>query len=261
MARPTVLITGASSGIGLAFARRLAADGHDLVLVARREGRLKELADELAAGHAVTTEVLAADLTDADDLARVEARVAEQTRPVELLINNAGFGTFGSFAELPIDQEEREIRLNVLALVRLTRAAVGAMTARGQGGIINVSSVASFQAGPYNATYSATKAFVTSFTEAVHEELRGTGVKVMALCPGFTRTEFQETANAEGAGVPSLLWQTPEPVVRSALRDLRRGAAVSVPGVHNKMAAMLSQLAPRALTRRVSGLAGRRLQG
>ncbi|HMC51243.1 MAG TPA: SDR family oxidoreductase [Acidimicrobiales bacterium] len=260
MSRPTVLITGASSGIGLAFARSLAADGQGLVLVARREGRLKEIADELAAAHGVAAEALVADLTDAEDLARVEARVAERDRPVDLLVNNAGFGTLGRFATLPIEDEEREIRLNVVALVRLTRAALGAMTARGRGGIINVSSVASFQAGPYNATYAATKAFVTSFTEAVGEELRGTGVRVMALCPGFTRTEFQEAANAEATSVPSLLWQDAQAVVDTALRDLRRGTAISIPGIHNKMAAVLSQLAPRSLTRRVSGLAGRRLQ-
>src|SRR5207244_6362331 len=135
--------------------------------------------------------------------------------------------------------ETRQIQLNVVALVRLTHAAATEMVVRGRGGILNVSSLAGFQPGPLNATYGATKAFVTSFTEAVHEELRGTGVKVMALCPGFTRTEFQETANAEGAAVPALLWQTPEPVVKTALRDLRRGAAVSVPGVHNKVAAVL----------------------
>ena len=260
MPRPTALVTGASSGIGLVFARKLASDGHDLVLVARREGRLKEISDELAAAHGATTEVLVADLTDGDDLARVEARVSDTERPVDLLVNNAGFGTVGRFAELPINEEDREIRLNVLALVHLTHAALGAMTARNRGGILNVSSVASFQAGPYNATYSATKAFVTSFTEAVSEELRGTGVQVMALCPGFTRTEFQETASPEAPSVPSLLWQDAEPVVDTALRDLRRRSTISIPGLHNKMAAMLSQLAPRALTRRMSGLVGRRLQ-
>jgi short-subunit dehydrogenase len=260
MARTTALITGASSGIGLTFARRLAADGQDLVLVARREGRLKEIADELAAGHGTSTEVLVADLTDPEDLGRVEARVAEPDRLVDLLVNNAGFGTFGSFAELPVDEEDREIRLNVLALVRLTHAAVGAMTARGGGSIINVSSVASFQAGPFNATYSATKAFVTSFTEALSEELRHTGVRAMALCPGFTRTEFQDTANAEAAAVPALLWQDPKAVVDTAMRDLRRGSTLSVPGLPNKVAAVLSRLAPRTLTRRMSAVAGRRLQ-
>ena len=260
MTRPTALVTGASSGIGLAFARRLAADGYDLVLVARREGLLKELADELNTAHGAATEVLVADLTDPDDLARVEARLIDPQNPIELLVNNAGFGTMGRFSDLPIAEEDREIRLNVVALVRLTRAALPPMLERDRGDVVNVSSVAGFQAGPFNATYSATKAFVTSFSEAVREELRGTGVRVMALCPGFTRTEFQDTANAQASSLPSVLWQSAEQVVDTALRDLRRGVTISVPGVHNKVAAMFSQLSPRSLTRRVSGMVGRRLQ-
>ena len=192
------MITGASVGIGEQFARQLSERGHDVVLVARHAGRLDALAKEIEARDGAHAEVLAADLTDADQLATVEARV----RTVDLLVNNAGFGTFGPFHTLDVDIETREINLNIIALVRLTHAAAAAMVERGRGGILNVSSLAGFQPGPSNATYSATKAFVTSFTEAVHEELKGTGVSVTALCPGFTHTEFQERANAPRATCP-----------------------------------------------------------
>ena len=223
---PTALVTGASSGIGLEFARQLAANGHDLVVVARDEARLKELANEVT----TATEVLPADLTDGDDVAAVEARLSDASRPVDVLVNNAGFGTMGPFAQLPIEDEEREIRLNVIALVRLTRAALPGMLDRKRGGILNVSSIGAFQPGPFNATYSATKAFVSSFTEAVHEEVRGTGVHVIALCPGLTKTGFQEASGATASTMPGFLWQTSEQVVKTALRDLGRNHAVSVPG-------------------------------
>src|SRR5437667_5882273 len=244
--RVTSLVTGASSGIGMAFARRLAARGDDLVVVARSEGRLKELADELQAlGREV--EVLPADLTLADDVGRVEQRLQSDERPVELLVNNAGFGTAGTFVELPVGREDEEIRLNVLALMRLTHAALPGMLQRGRGGIINVSSVGGFQPGPMNATYSATKAFVTSFSEAVHEELRGTDVKLLALCPGFTRTQFQERGGFDTEHIPKMAWQTPEAVVDEALAALDKGKALCVPGVANKFAASMTHLAPRGV--------------
>jgi short-subunit dehydrogenase len=254
------MVTGASSGIGLSFAHKLAANGHDLVLVARTEPRLKEVAGDVGRVHGVDAEVLAADLSDDDDIERVAARLADEGRPIDLLVNNAGFGTFGAFSELPIEGEEREIKVNVLALVKLTRAALPGMVTRGKGGIINVSSVASFQPGPWNATYSATKAFVTSFTQAVHEESRGTGVKVVALCPGFTRTEFQERAGVPASAVPGMLWQGADQVVDVALKSLRQGRAVAIPGVLNKLAASFSQRAPRSMSRRMSGSVGRRLE-
>ena len=250
MTRPIALVSGASAGIGTVFAQRLADDGFDLVLVARDRERLEKLAAELP----TEAEVLAADLTDPDDLARVEARCADRDRPLDLLVNNAGFGTAGAFTELPVDTEDREVRLNVLAVVRLTHAALQVMVERGRGGVINVSSLAGYQPGPYNATYAATKAFVTSFGHALHEEVKGKGVTVTTVCPGFTRTEFQERAGLRSEGGPEFLWQGPEPVVDTALRDHRRRAAVSIPGLHNRLAAAFSSTLPATVTRKLAAL-------
>jgi short-subunit dehydrogenase len=250
MARPLALVTGASSGIGEAFARSLAARGHDLVVVARSAGALEALAASLA----VDVEVLAADLADDEALALVEARLRSDDRPVDLLVNNAGFGTTGKFAELPIEEEDREIRLNVLALTRLTGAAVPGMVARGRGGVLNVASIAAFQPTPGTATYGGTKAYVLSFTQALREELRGTGVKALVLCPGFTKTEFQTTANYEVKGLAARFWQTAEEVVDVALAALERDAGLCVPGWQNKVAAGATHLTPRRLLPRVAGL-------
>jgi hypothetical protein len=255
--RRTALVTGASAGIGHAFAERLARESYDLILVARSRERLESLAKQLGESHGTEVEVLPADLTVPDDLRRVEERIAQE-RTLELVVNNAGFGTVGRFVELDPAEEEREIRLNVIALVRLSRAAVGAFVARGHGSVINVSSLAAFQPDPYNATYGATKAFVNSFTEALHEELRGTGVRVQALCPGFTRTEFQERAGIDASRVPSFAWMDPAPVVEESLAALRRGEVICVPGRRNQAVAAFSRLAPRSLTRRVAAAMGRR---
>ncbi|MBI3782860.1 MAG: SDR family oxidoreductase [Deltaproteobacteria bacterium] len=247
------LITGASSGIGAAFARHLARDGYDVVLVARSRERLDDLAGELQAQHGVAAEALPADLTDPPELHIVEEMLADGVG-LDLLVNNAGFGTGGAFRELEVNQEESEIRLNVVALVRLTRAALPSMVARNSGAIINVSSLAGFQAAPFNATYGATKAFVNSFTESLAEELRGSAVKVQMLCPGFTRTEFQERASLDVSGVPSFAWMSAEAVVDASLTALQRGDLVCIPGMQNKMVATLTSLLPRSLTRRVSGM-------
>ncbi|MDQ6798268.1 MAG: SDR family oxidoreductase, partial [Actinomycetota bacterium] len=182
------LVTGASSGIGRAFAVHLAASGTDVVLVARRRDRLDDLATDLRADHGVDIEVLVADLTDEGGLAAVEARLGNGSAPVDLLVNNAGFATSGRFAELPVEGEVAEIHLNVLAPVRLTRAALPGMVERGRGGVVNVSSIAALQPLPHWATYAASKAYLTSFSEAVHEEVGGHGVVVLALMPGFTHT-------------------------------------------------------------------------
>jgi short-subunit dehydrogenase len=248
------LVTGASSGIGEAYARTLAGRGTALVLVARREDRLEALAKELD----VDAQVLAADLADPDDLRRAEARVAATADPVDLLVNNAGFGTTGPFATLDVAREEEEIRLNVLALVRLCRAALPGMVDRKHGGIVNVSSLAAFQPDPGNATYGATKAFVLSFSEALAEELRKTGVRVQALCPGYTRTEFQTTAEYETSRVPKAVWQRPEQVVDASLAALDKNKVLCIPGPHNKVAAVGSGFLPRVVRRKLAGALGSR---
>jgi short-subunit dehydrogenase len=252
------LVTGASAGIGEAFARALAARGDDLVLVARSKPRLDDLAAELHEAHGVDVETLSADLTDPAQLATVEARVTDAAKIVGVLVNNAGIGTVGRFAELEIDGEEREIRLNVLAPMRLTHAALGAMAVRGAGAIVNVSSIAAYQPNPGMATYGATKAFVSSFTRAIQEEAKARGVQVMLLEPGFTRTEFQARAGVEQSDVPSFLWMSPAQVVDAAMRTLDRGGHFCVPGTMYRAAATFSDVAPSGLSRRVAGLLLRR---
>lgn len=246
------LVTGASSGIGEAFARRLAERGDDLVLVARRRDRLDALAHELAPAG-VHVEVLAADLTSEDGLATVEHRLASLSEPVDLLVNNAGFGSSGPFADMALDRELEMVALNVVALMRLTRAALEAMAERGSGTIVNVSSIASFQALPGTATYAATKAFVTSFTEALAEEARGSGVRLQALCPGLTRTEFHATAALDLAWLPGVAWKSAEEVVDASLAALGSGRVVVIPGLLNKLTATASWLLPRRV---VTGLVG-----
>jgi short-subunit dehydrogenase len=248
------LVTGASAGIGRAFAIGLAARGHDLVLVARDRGRLEELAAELTATHGVAAEVLAADLLTDAGLGAVEARLTDDERPVGLLVNNAGFGTYGRFAELDVVHEIEEVELNVVALLRLTHAALGAMERRHEGAILNVASLAAYQPNPISATYGATKAFVHSFTHAIREEARGTGVTVMLVCPGYTHTEFHDRAGLGESEMPELVWQSADTVVAAALRDLDRGRSVSIPGVLNQTAAAFSSVTPAGITRRVAGL-------
>lgn len=252
--RPVALVTGASSGIGKAFAFALADRGHDLVVVARDTARLDALAKELSDAYGAATEVLTADLSDPTGLAAVEARVSDPARPIDLVVNNAGFGTSGHFATLPIDREQQEIELNVLALVRLTHAALGPQVERGHGGVINVASIAAYQPTPGNATYGATKAFVRSFSQAVHEELKGTGVRCMVLSPGFTRTEFQIRAGFDSSEVPGFLWQDAATCVSYALRAYDKGRAECVPGPLNGVTAVFTAAAPHAVTRRIAGV-------
>jgi hypothetical protein len=257
--RPITLVTGASTGIGAAFARALAARGNDLVVVARNELRLEELAGALEEAHGAAVEVLPADLETDDGVARIERRLDDGSRPVELLVNNAGFATSGLFHELPIDGEVAEITLNVVALVRLSRAALGPMVERGRGGVINVSSVGAYQPTPNSAIYSATKAFVSSFTNAIHEELDGTGVKAMVLAPGFTHTEFHVRAKIENNdSMPGFVWQTPDEVVAAALKAYDKGRAVCIPGALNTVAAAFSGTMPAAVTRRIAGMVTKR---
>jgi short-subunit dehydrogenase len=250
----SALVTGASSGIGEAMVRALGEAHVPLVIVARRADRL----EELAAAYA-DVEVLAADLTTADGVAAVERRIVDGDRPIDLVVNNAGFGTSGLFAELDADRLDEEVRLNVGALTRLSRAALGVMVPRGGGYLLNVSSVVSFQPGPRLAVYAATKAYVTSLTESLHEEVRGTGVKVTALCPGLTRTEFQSVSNSDGmtSRLPSFAWMSAEDVAESGLRDVAHGRALSIPGSMNKSMVAASGMTPRGVARRLSGLVQR----
>lgn len=250
--RPVVLVTGASGGIGEELARQAAADGHDVVLVARSLERLDRLADELRAAG-TTAEVLVADLETAEGVAAVASRVQESAgRTVDVLVNNAGFGAVGTFATLPVESLVGEIEVNVVALVRLTRAALPGMLARGRGGILNVASLASFLPGPGMANYSATKAFVLSLTEAIREEVSGTGVQVTALCPGFTKTGFQARAGVHAAGQEGIMWQDARTVAAAGWAGFRRGDDVVVPGIVNKVSAASVRFAPRSLVRKIS---------
>lgn len=256
----TALVTGASSGIGQATARRLAAEGTDLVVVARDRERLDALARQLTVTHpGVAVEVLPADLADGPQLAAVERRVSDRDRPVDLVVNNAGFGTYGDFAGLDLAEEEREIAVNVVALVRLTHAALGGMVARGHGAVMNVSSVAGLQATPGNATYGASKAFVASFGEAVSGELAGTGVTLTTVLPGFTRTEFQERAGIAGRPIPGPAWQSADEVANRALDATRAGRAWIVPGTFNKLVTAATGSMPRGLRRRLAARVASRM--
>lgn len=246
------LVTGASSGIGEAMARQLGAAGTDVVLVARNEARLEDIAGEIRGRNGVKVDVLVADLADPTQLAAVEARVASTEAPVELVVNNAGYGLNGDFTERSADDHEGMIRTNVVALMRLTHAAVERMRPGSWGGILNVSSVVSFQPGPGSADYAATKAYVTSLTLGLHEELRGSGVHVTCLCPGATRTEFQDRGGY-AIDMPSFIWQGPDEVARAGLAGVGVNTALVTPGVHNVALHWSSRLLPGALTRRVAG--------
>lgn len=248
------LVTGASGGIGEALARRLAARGCHLVLVARTQTALEKLAGELAAAHGIDTEVLPADLTTEDGVVAVEARLGEEGGPpVDLLVNNAGFGSAGQFAELDPARVADEVRLNVLALVRLSRAALPGMVARGTGALLNVSSVAALAPIPNFATYAATKAFVASFSESLHEELRGRGVTVTALLPGFTRTGFSARSGLGHSRIPDFAWMDAGRVADDALAATAAGRAVCIPGLAWKAVSALSRPLPRSLVRRLMG--------
>lgn len=255
--RRLAIVTGASAGIGAAFAERLARDAYDLVLVARRRERLDALAERLVRAHDRRVEVLVADLGSSAGVRAVEARIAAEPA-LALFVNNAGFGTSGPFADLDRDAEEEEVRLNVLALLRLTHAAVAAMKPRGHGSVINVSSLAGFQPSPFNATYAATKAFVNSFTQAVSEELRGSGVRLQLLCPGFTRTEFQEVAGVRTDDLPNIAWMSPEAVVEISLEALRKGELLVIPGGGNKVIGALFRVMPSVVARRLGAALLRR---
>ncbi len=246
----TALVTGASSGIGKQLAMQLAADGSDLVIVARRTGLLEGLADRLREEHKVGVEVLTADLTSPDGLAEVAGRLSGSARPVELLVNNAGFGSSGSFADLAAGNAAGQVSLNVMALVALTHAVLPSMLRRGHGGVLNVSSVAGFFAAPGSAVYGATKAFVTSFSESLSGEVADHGVHVTALCPGFTRTEDHDEQDSDGR-IHRFAWLDAGPVARAGLDAVAAGRVICVPGAQYKAVVPLARIVPRRAIRSV----------
>ena len=250
----SALVTGASSGIGEAMVELLAGTGVHTVVVARRGDRLQALAERFS-----SVEVLAADLTTSEGLAAVEARVCSSERPIDLVVNNAGFGSSGLFHEIDADRLQQEVELNIGALTRLSHAALRTMVPRGRGYLLNVSSVASFQSAPKLAVYAATKAYVTSLTESLHEEARGSGVHVTALCPGLTRTEFQSVSSTEEytTQYPKFAWLTSQEVAAGGLRDVAKGKCLSVPGAIYKGLVGVTGVVPRGMARRLAGLVQR----
>ncbi|MFH9722770.1 SDR family NAD(P)-dependent oxidoreductase [Streptomyces sp. NPDC017254] len=251
----TALITGATAGIGAAFARRLAADGHDVVLVARDMKRLREQATELHDRHGVEAEVLAADLAEEKGIAAVEARLSDPKQPVDMLVNNAGFGNKGRFLEVSMADELKMLTVHCEAVLRLTSAAAASMKERHRGSVVNVASVAAFVP---RGTYGASKAWVVQFTQGAARDLAGSGVRLMALCPGFVRTEFHERAGMGTDNIPGWMWLDADKLVTAALADLERGKSLSIPDPRYKALMGVVKLAPRGLLGGVSSKAGRK---
>jgi hypothetical protein len=249
----TALITGASAGLGDGFARALAAQGHDLILTARRSDRLEVLADALRAQHGVAVRVFAADLAQADAAARLTDEIFAAGLMIDTLVNNAGFGTHGAFAEATLASQTGQIDVNCRALVMLTHAVLPGMVARRSGAILNLASVAAFQPGPWMAVYYATKAFVLSFSEAIHEEVKDRGVRVAALCPGPTRTEFADVAAMADSELFKRFASDPQAVVRDGLSALNANQAVKVSGLVNTLMADSIRFTPRLFARRIVG--------
>lgn len=246
----TALITGASAGLGLEFAWQLATARHDVVLVSRDEERLERLAHQLRAAAGVEAEVLTADLSRRQDTERVAERLRDTERPVGLLVNNAGHALSQPFVGGDLDDHEAALDVMVRAVLVLSHAAVGPMVERGRGAVLNVSSVAALTA---MGAYSAHKAWVRTFTEALAVELRGTGVTATALCPGLVHTEFHERAGIERDGMPDVAWLDAESVVTAALADVRRGTVISTPSLRYALVSEVARLLPRSAVRALSG--------
>ncbi len=253
----TALVTGATSGIGAAFARQLAAEGQDLVLVARDVDRLEVTAAALRSAHGVAVEVLPADLTVEPDTTAVRTRLSDVDRPVDLLVNSAGIGLPGRFWQTPLADQERMFHLNCTAVLRLSHAALRAMVPRGRGDVVVVSSMSGF-APTVRGSYGASKAWATAFAESLSGQLAGTGVHVSALAPGFVRTEFHGRAGLDMSRVPGFMWLSAEEVAATALRDHRAGKVLSVPGAQYKAILAASRLVPPSVNRRVTELFRRR---
>ena len=248
MARPRALVTGASSGIGEVFADFLASKDHDLVIVARDLTRLNERADRWRGKYGIEVEVISADLSNSADISVIESRLRDANNPVDVLINNAGFGINKSFTLSKIDEEQALLDVLVTAPMRLMHAALPRMKESNRGTIINVSSVAGWIAG---GTYSAAKSYLTVLTESLHTELRGTNVRVHALCPGFTRTEFHQRGRMKMGGLPGFMWLSAEDVVRDSWQAAESGKVISVPGWQYKILSSISRFGPRPLVRKV----------
>lgn len=251
----TALITGSTAGIGAAFARRLAADGHNLVLVARDTKRLQEQATELHDRHGIEAEVLTADLATDEGIESVAARLADRRSPVDLLVNNAGFGNKGRYLDVSLADELKMLKVHCEAVLRLTSAATEAMRERGRGGVVNVASVAAFVP---RGTYGASKAWVVQFTQGVAKDLAGSGVRLMALCPGFVRTEFHQRAGMGTDNIPNWMWLDADKLVAAALNDLSRGKSLSIPDPRYKALMGLAKVAPRGLLGGISSRTGRK---
>ncbi len=251
--RPVALVTGPTAGLGDGFARAFAARGYDLVLVARNRERLQALANELRSRHGTESEILAADLATAEGRSAVCHRLE---KGVAVLVNNAGFGTSGEFWTADPAVLQAQLDVNVTAVMQLTRAALPPMIAAGSGSVINVASVAGLLSGR-GSTYSASKAYVVSFSEGLSNGLVGTGVRIQALCPGFVRTEFHQRAGIEMSSIPSFMWLDVDEVNRTSLADLETGNVISIPGLQYKTLTSAGRLIPRSLTRRLTKLVGR----
>ncbi|MFG2399237.1 SDR family NAD(P)-dependent oxidoreductase [Streptomyces lydicus] len=251
----TALITGATAGIGAAFARRLASDGHSVVLVARNEKRLREQATELHDRHGIEAEVLVADLATEEGITAVETRLTDAKHPVDLLVNNAGFGNKGEYLEVPMAEELTMLKVHCEAVLRLTTAAVRGMRDRRRGAVVNVASVAAFVP---RGTYGASKAWVVQFTQGAARDLAGSGVRLMALCPGFVRTEFHERAGMGTDNIPGWMWLDADKLVDAAMKDLVRGKSLSIPDPRYKALMGAVKLAPRGVLGGLTSRTGRK---
>lgn len=251
---PAALVTGATSGIGNAFARRFAAEGYRLILVSRDVGRLDAVAVALRERYGVDVEVLPADLSDREQIERVADRLRDVARPIDFLVNNAGFAAQNPFPTGDLPEEERMLNVLIRAVLVLTASAIPGMVARGRGSIVTVSSIAGFRP---TGTYSAAKSWATSFTTSLADKLAGTGVIATALCPGLVRTEFHQRAKMDMSAIPGWLWLSADRVVDDCLSDVRRGRTISVPSYRYKMVAFLFRHLPLRCTKKFNKVARR----